>query len=75
MWFADIIVDISIDKLDKTFEYILPDELLGTVEIGSQVNVPFGSRMITGYVVNITDEPEFNVARMKPVESVVDRAV
>ena len=73
MWFADIIVDISIDKLDKTFEYILPDELLGTVEIGSQVNVPFGSRMITGYVVNITDEPEFNVARMKPVESVVDR--
>ena len=26
MWFADIIVDISIDKLDKTFEYILPDE-------------------------------------------------
>ena len=70
MWFADIIVDISIDKLDKTFEYILPDELLGTVEIGSQVNVPFGKRMITGYVVNITDEPEFDVARMKPIDSV-----
>ncbi len=75
MWFADIIVDISIDKLDKTFQYILPDELLGSVEIGSQVNVPFGSRKITGYVVNITDEPEFDVARMKLVESLVDNSV
>ena len=75
MWFADIIVDISIDKLDKTFEYILPDELLDSVEIGSQVNVPFGTRRITGYVVNITDEPEFDVARMKPIESIVERAV
>ncbi len=75
MWFADIIVDISIDKLDKTFEYILPDEFLGSVEIGSQVNVPFGKRRITGYVVNITDEPEFDVSRMKPVESLVKNSV
>ena len=75
MWFADIIVDISIDKLDKTFQYILPDELLGNVEIGSQVNVPFGNRRITGYVVNITDEAEFDVNRMKPIESFVGNAV
>ena len=75
MWFADIIVDISIDKLDKTFQYILPDELLGSVEIGSQVNVPFGNRRITGYVVNITDEAEFNTDRMKKVESMVTNAV
>lgn len=75
MWFADIIVDISIDKLDKTFQYILPDELLGSVEIGSQVNVPFGNRRITGYVVNITDEAEFDVNRMKPIESLVGNAV
>lgn len=75
MWFADIIVDISIDKLDKTFQYILPDELLGNVEIGSQVNVPFGNRRITGYVVNITDEAEFDVNRMKPIESLVGNAV
>ena len=75
MWFADIIVDISVDKLDKTFQYILPDELLGSVEIGSQVNVPFGNRRITGYVVNITDEAEFDVNRMKPIESLVGNAV
>lgn len=75
MWFADIIVDISIDKLDKTFQYILPDELLGSVEIGSQVNVPFGNRRITGYVVNITDEAEFDTDRMKKVESMVTNAV
>lgn len=75
MWFADIIVDISIDKLDKTFQYILPDELLDVVEIGSQVNVPFGRRRITGYVVNITDEASFDVERMKRIDSVVSRSV
>ena len=25
--FADVIVDISLDKLDRPFEYIIPEEL------------------------------------------------
>lgn len=75
MWFADIIVDISIDKLDRTFQYILPEELIGVVEIGSKVNVSFGNRRITGYVINITEEAAFPVERMKPVESVADRGI
>lgn len=75
MWFADIIVDISIDKLDRTFQYILPEELIGVAEIGSKVNVSFGNRRITGYVINITQEAAFPVERMKPVESVADRGI
>lgn len=75
MWFADIIVDISIDKLDRTFQYILPEELIGVVEIGSKVNVSFGNRRITGYVINITEDAAFPVERMKPVESVADRGI
>lgn len=77
MWFADIIVDISIDKLDKTFQYILPDEMLGEVEIGNEVNVPFGkgNRMITGYVINITDTPAYPVERLKAIDSVVHTSV
>ena len=51
--YADIIIDISHEQLDKTFQYAIPEELDGTVEIGSVVRVPFGkgNRMITGYVV------------------------
>ena len=47
--YADIIIDISHEQLDKTFQYAIPEELDGTVEIGSVVRVPFGkgNRMIT----------------------------
>ena len=46
--------EYSIDDYDKTFQYAIPEELDGTVEIGSVVRVPFGkgNRMITGYVVS-----------------------
>lgn len=75
MFFADIIVDISIEKLDKTFQYIIPDELVGVVEIGSLVNAPFGNRKITGYVVNISDEPCFDIDKLKKIESLVDKSI
>lgn len=75
--YADIIVDISHDKLDRTFQYIIPETLLGKLEVGMRVNVPFGqgNRMITGYVINITDEAEFDVTKMKAVDSIVDEKV
>ena len=41
--YADIIVDISHEQLDKTFQYKVPLELEGQLEIGMLVNVPFGA--------------------------------
>ena len=41
--YADIIVDISNGNLDKTFQYEIPDGLMGRVKIGSQVMIPFGN--------------------------------
>ena len=48
--YADIIVDISHEHLDKTFQYAVPDHLLDKVDIGVMVNVPFGrgNKIITG---------------------------
>lgn len=39
--YADIIVDISQEKLDKSFQYEIPEELQGQVEIGKRVRIPF----------------------------------
>lgn len=71
--YADIIVDISHDKLDRTFEYRIPKELESAVKIGVRVNVPFGggNRLITGYVIDMTDNPKFDVARIKDIASVI----
>ena len=54
--YANIIVDISHEKLDKTFQYRVPDELEDVIKIGVAVDVPFGNRQISGYVVELTDE-------------------
>ena len=48
MKYANIIVDISLEKLDKTFQYLVPEELNETLRPGMQVVIPFGSRKITG---------------------------
>ena len=59
--YANVIVDISVDKLDKTFQYLVPPELMENIEVGVQVDIPFGSRTISGYVVELTDIPEYDV--------------
>jgi len=65
--YANIIVDISHEKLDKTFQYLVPKELEQEIALGVLVDIPFGHRTITGYVVELTDEAEFDVSRMKPI--------
>ena len=65
--YANVIVDISHEKLDKTFQYSIPDELLCDIRPGVCVDIPFGSRTITGYVIEVTDEPEYDPARTKPL--------
>ncbi len=65
--YANIIVDISHEKLDKTFQYLIPDTLAEDVRVGVLVDIPFGNRSITGYVVELTDEAEFDVSRLKPI--------
>ena len=40
--YADIIIDISHENLDKTYQYAIPEELSLSLFIGSLVVVPFG---------------------------------
>lgn len=73
--YANIIVDISSEKLDKTFQYAIPTELEDIVEVGMQVEIPFGPRTITGYIVELTEELCINPAKLKAVKGVVSGSV
>lgn len=70
--FADIIVDITSEKLDRPFQYLVPEHLAEKIKPGMQVLVPFGNgaRTIKGYVIQVTDRATFEVARMKEILSV-----
>ncbi len=71
--YADIIVDITHKKLDRTFQYSVPEELSEAVEPGMVVEVPFGKgdRLIRGYCIGLRDTPEMDEERIKPIHAVV----
>lgn len=66
--YADVIVDITNEKLDRTFQYKVPPELTGEIGPGTAVQIPFGNgnRTITGYVLSVGNEPKYPQDRMKP---------
>lgn len=72
--YANIIVDISHEKLDKTFQYRVPKHLQGSLKIGSAVEIPFGkgNRLTKGYVLELTEEPEYAVEKIKDIFAVCE---
>lgn len=74
--YADIIIDISHENLDKTYQYAIPDELLYLAIIGAPVIVPFGqgNRTIHGYIVGLSNEAKISEDKIKPISSVIEGA-
>ncbi len=70
--YADIIVNISHEKVDKAFQYRIPQEMVDVVETGTCVQVPFGvsNKLIKGYVVNVSTECNYDPAKIKAIHSV-----
>jgi len=70
--YADIIVDITHEKLDRPFRYRIPDSLSDQVTVGCQVQVPFGAgnKLINGYCIGITCETDYDPARIKAIAAV-----
>ena len=75
--YANIIIDISHEKLDRTFQYMVPKELSGRVKPGSLVSVPFGAgnRLRKGYCVGLTDKAEYAAEKLKAIASVEEKGV
>ena len=71
--FANIIVDISHEKVDRPFQYRIPDALMGKLEVGMAVMIPFGrgNKQIKGYVMEITDRVGYDESKLKSVDSIV----
>ena len=77
MIFADIIVDISVKSLDRTFQYKVPPGMEKDTRIGSLVQVPFGkgNRPLKGYVVNLSSHPVYDISRIKEIIQVEKQGV
>ncbi len=73
--YADIIVDISHEKLDKTFQYRVPERLRERLEPGACVMIPFGNgnRLIKGYVVSLGENCQFAPEKIKDIAGLPEK--
>jgi len=55
--------------LRKEFDYLIPPELVDQVDVGSRVQVPFGSRKVLGCVTGLAEESAR--ASLKPILKVI----
>ena len=60
-YFANVIIDLSINKINRAFTYKIPDELVLVLKIGDAVEVPFGNgdKTRSGYIINIQTKENF----------------
>ena len=72
MIYADVIIDISHEKVDRDFQYRIPDELEQEIKPGVVVTVPFGkgNTLRKGYVIGVTEKAKYDTSRIKMIQSV-----
>ena len=58
--YADVLVEYGVKSLDRSFTYIIPDNLKAKLKVGMKVIVPFGNQKINGFVINIKDEENYD---------------
>ncbi len=65
--YADVIVDISASGVDKSFTYRVPEELEGSLRLGSRVDIPFRTATRTGCVIGLKETADYDPEKIKPV--------
>ena len=67
---AEVVINRSAKRLNRTFDYNIPKELEELIIVGSTVLVPFGknSNLEEGYVIGIKENTSFEVKDIAKVE-------
>ena len=70
--YANIIVDIAHEKVDRPFQYKIPDALQTILRVGMAVIIPFGkgNRKRVGYVVELTNKAEYDPDKLKEIDEI-----
>ena len=63
--YAQVIVDISNDAVDRVFDYVA----IQNTQIGMRVKVPFANRTVLGYVINMSETTNFDKTKVKSIIS------
>ncbi|PLS16629.1 primosomal protein N' [Bacillus sp. M6-12] len=63
MSIASVIVDVPAKQTDREFDYSIPEKWQNIVRPGIRVVVPFGPRMVQGFVTGLKESSDFKKLR------------
>ena len=63
--YAEVIVDIASEQVDRVFTYRVPDSMF--LQAGMRVRVPFGPREKEGFVIRLKETADYDENKIKPV--------
>ncbi len=71
---AKILINTSVNSLNKVYDYIVPEHLINEVEIGKRVHVSFGrgKNLEEGLIVKLEDDVENPKYKLKEIDSILD---
>ena len=69
---ANIIVDVPSRQTDRPFDYEVPFDMQSWIEVGSRVGVPFGSRVLQGFVISLSTDTDYDRSKLKSVSQLLD---
>ena len=69
--YASVAIDIQTNNLKDVYDYIVPEELINYVGIGSRVKVDFGVRRVLGYIIELKNDTSYT-GEMKEIAEVLD---
>ena len=75
--YADVIIDITHEKVDKVFQYEIPKELEPVLKIGMEILVPFGkgNHEKHGYIVGFSETCDYDPSKMKQILAPAEKSV
>ncbi len=72
---VSVLINTTVKKLNKVYDYLVKDEDIDKIEIGKRVKVNFGmskDKFEEGIIVKIQDEKYTSKFKLKYVEEVLD---
>ena len=71
--YAKVIIEIGVKNVDKMFTYIVPDNMKEDIKVGCRVKVRFGSMVLEGFVLELTNTIDKVNYELKEIIELVDK--
>ena len=68
--YAQVVVDVPTIETDRPFDYAVPSGMEDLISVGSRVSVPFGKRLIQGFVIAFSEDTA--VQKTKDIADLLD---